>query len=133
MHNAVGLFVVKELYQPLLRIIYEGGVVVTPDVNEHYARETTFWFQFAGFAMISQGYYIHHMAGLMKKKFQQNKIPTTKLDEEAPKWFGYALTATGLVGAFCMPASGFHLAYGQGLRILWIHYQHSAETTTKTA
>ncbi|CAB9514418.1 expressed unknown protein [Seminavis robusta] len=121
LHNTVGILV-PELAEPLWRIIADGGIVATEDIHEHYARAATFWFQFAGFAMMMQGYHVRHMALEMKKQ---------GLDEEAPIWFGWAMLALGGVGAYCMPISGFHLVYLQGLRVLWIH--HGSKGSIKEA
>ena len=125
LHNTVG-FLIPELAGPFWRIVADGGLVATPgDINEHYAREATFWFQFAGWAMMMQGYYMRHTA-LMIRKHQtgtttsRNKPSTTTIDEEAPTAVGLAMTTMGLVGAYCMPVSGFWLILAQGMRVLWI-------------
>jgi Family of unknown function (DUF6463) len=101
-HCGFGLLV-QELRAPLLRSIRDVAVAV-PDTNEHYARECCFWFQFAGVMLILQGCYMRSM----------NEV------KDPPKWFGWALSAMGLVGAMLMPASGFWLILAQGIRIVWI-------------
>lgn len=101
-HCGFGLSV-PELRAPFLRSIRDVAVAV-PDINDHYARECSFWFQFAGVMLIIQGCYMRSM----------NK------DKEAPKWFGWTLTAMGIVGATLMPISGFWLILAQGIRIIWI-------------
>jgi hypothetical protein len=129
LHNAVG-FLVPELAGPFWRIVADGGLIATQDINEHYAREATFWFQFAGYAMMMQGYYIHHTASMLKKH-KARQLDDTSFDEEAPTWLGCALTTIGSVGVYCMPVSGFSLVLAQGLRVLWIHYTHSASMVSK--
>jgi hypothetical protein len=99
-HCGFGLMA-PELRVPLFRSIRDLSVVVS-DVNEHYARECCFWFQFAGVMMMVQGYYIRSSS------------------KEPPKWFGWALSAIGIVGATLMPLSGFWLLLAQGIRILSI-------------
>ncbi|CAB9514419.1 expressed unknown protein [Seminavis robusta] len=121
LHNTVGILV-PELAEPLWRIIADGGIVATEDIHERYAREATLWFQVIGFAAMIQGYYVRHMALEMKKQ---------GLDEEAPVWFGWAVVTLGGVSAYCMPISGFHLAYLQGLRVLWIHYNRHGSKGSK--
>ena len=54
-HNILGI-VSARLREPLWRIIADGGRVVpvspADNTHEHYARENTFWFQFAGIALM---------------------------------------------------------------------------------
>ena len=102
-HCGLGL-AVPELRNPLFRSIRDISVAV-PDVNERYARECCFWFQFAGVMMIVQGCYIGS---------------SSRESKEPPKWFGWALSAIGIAGAILMPTSGFWLILAQGIRILWI-------------
>ncbi len=104
-HSAFGLSV-PELREPLLRGLY-GGFSRTLEINEHYARETGWWFQMFGVAMIIQGYtmrsYCHD------------------LQEECPAWLGWTLTIMGAGGVFFMPESGFCLLIPQGIRIVWLN------------
>ena len=112
LHNTVGMLIPK-LAEPLSRILADGGhVAVLDDIHERYASEATFWFQFAGYAMMLQGYYIYHMAKVLKSR-------GLKEQEAEPASLGWAITLIGITGAYCMPVSGFHLVYLQGLRILW--------------
>ena len=101
-HCGFGLMV-PELRLPLFRSIRDISVVVS-DVNEHYTRECCFWFQFAGVMMIVQGCYMR----------------SSNPSKEPPKWFGWALSAIGIVGVALMPISGFWLLLAQGIRILYI-------------
>lgn len=102
LHCGFGL-VVPKLRDPFLRSVRDIAVSV-PDDNEHYARECGFWFQFAGVMLIVLGSYIR----------------SSKESSKPPRWFGWALSGIGIVGATLMPTSGFWLVLAQGIRILWI-------------
>jgi Family of unknown function (DUF6463) len=128
LHN-VFAFMVPELAAPFWRIVADGGLVATTDIQEHYAREAAFWFHFAGYAMMMQGYYIRYTASLMRK--HRNKQLDNAIEEEAPTWVGCALTTIGSVGVYCMPVSGFYLMLAQGLRVLWIQYSHNGSMGVK--
>ena len=109
-HCGFGLMV-PELRNPFLRSLRDVAISV-PDINEHYAREACFWFQFAGVMLILQGCYMR----------------SSSESTELPKWFGWALTAMGVVGTTLMPASGFWLVLAQGIRIVWIQEKAKAKT-----
>lgn len=104
-HSAFGLFV-PELREPLFRGL-RGGFARTLEINEHYARETGFWFQLFGVAMIVQGYTMRSYCHDLQK--------------ECPTWLGWTLTMLGATGSFFMPESGFCLIIPQGLRIVWLN------------
>lgn len=120
-HNVMGVMSPR-LREPLLRLIADGGTVVVSDKNERYARENTFWFQFAGIALMIHGWHVRHMA-LQIKEQQQRGRKTYDDEETNPPWLGWAVLAAGTLGTYCKPVSGFHMIYLQGLRILWIQYK----------
>ena len=104
LHCAVGLLI-EEIRTPLLRIVREGTVEVTSSLSDQYERECAFWFEFGGIMMMAQGYLL-----------RQYCLETQKLP---PQWFGGFLTFVSGLGVMVMPKSGFWLALGQGLYILW--------------
>jgi len=101
-HCSAGLLI-PELRAPTTRFVKEWKVAV-PDTQEHYQREAAFWFQFAGFAMVTQAY-------LLKQYNAETK-------KDTPTWFGGYLTVLGLAGVSLMPASGFWLILAQGMWVL---------------
>ncbi|CAB9526761.1 expressed unknown protein [Seminavis robusta] len=112
-HNVLGI-ISPRLREPLLRLMADGGTLVVPDVNERHARENTFWFQFAGIALMIHGCHARSLALQLKKQGME--------DEAASSWLGWVVLATGAVGAYIKPVSGFHLVYLQGIRLLWIQH-----------
>ena len=104
LHCGVGLLI-PEIRTPLLRIVSERSTSAA-DLNDRYQREFSFWFQFGGIMMISQGF-------LLRKYCQATKKPP-------PQWFGWYLTAMSAASVAVMPDSGFWLVLGQGM---WILYQ----------
>jgi Family of unknown function (DUF6463) len=128
LHSGVG-FMIPELAEPFWRIVHDGGRIKTLDIHERYARRATFWFQITGCVMMMLGYYIRHIALLLKK--HKARQLDEALDEEVPTFLGYALTIIGSVGVFCMPTSGFPLVLAQGLRVLWIQYSRNGSIENK--
>ena len=128
-HNILGI-ISPRLREPLLRIVADGGTVVTPNNdNERYARENTFWFQFAGIALMIHGLHVRHLA-LQIKDSKSNKEDYD--DEETnPSWLSWVVFTTGTIGAYCKPISGFHMIYVQGLRLLWIQYYGQHQNNNK--
>ena len=118
-HNVLGILSPR-LREPLLRLVADGGTVCHPNVNERYARENTFWFQFAGIALMVHGGHVYCIA----KKQRQEGHGDDDDDDDAitPRWLGWVMVAAGTLGAYCKPVSGFHMIYAQGLRLLWIQH-----------
>ena len=118
-HNVMGIMSPR-LREPLLRLMADGGTVVVSDnEKERYARENTFWFQFAGVAIMIHGLHVRHLALQAKKERGLEDDETTN-----PSWLGWAVLGSGLLGTYCKPVSGFHMLYVQGLRLLWIDYRY---------
>ena len=113
-HNVLGILSPR-LREPLLRLIADGGTVACRDVNERYARENTFWFQFAGIALMVHGCHVRSIA--LQKGVVDDDATLT------PKWLGWVMVAAGSLGAYCKPVSGFHMIYVQGIRLLWIQHK----------
>jgi hypothetical protein len=118
-HNIMGIMSPR-LREPLQRLIADGGTVVVADEKERYARENTFWFQFAGIAIMIHGLHVRNMALQAKKANDLEDDETTN-----PSWLGWAVLGSGVLGTYCKPVSGFHMLYVQGLRLLWIDYKHN--------
>lgn len=118
-HNALGILSPR-LREPLLRIVADGGTVCHADVNERYARENTFWFQFAGIALMVHGCHVRSIA----KKHACQEGNDDSDEAITPKWLGWVMVAAGMLGAYCKPVSGFHMIYAQGVRLLWIQHKN---------
>ena len=102
-HCGFGL-AVPELREPLLRTITQGTIEVV-DMADRYQRECAFWFQFGGVVLIAQGCLL------------QNYCRATGLPP--PAWLGWFFTGVSALSVVVMPQSGFWLALGQGLYMLY--------------
>ena len=81
-------------FHPILNTLLNEGLFNTITIDGNPERESTFWFFFAGFALMIVG-------GLVDR--------LEHLSENLPSFLGWGFAALTIVGAIIMPVSGFWL------------------------
>ncbi|KAK3819009.1 MAG: hypothetical protein J3Q66DRAFT_369033 [Benniella sp.] len=108
LHNLVG-FAIPPIRDPFLQALHNG---YWNQFTGHSARLHSFWFFFAGLAMVLLGRLLH--LHLFHNLPSSTLLSPRKLPRELALWF----LAISVLGVLALPESGFYLLALQGLALL---------------
>eukprot|EP00934_Nitzschia_sp_Nitz4_P006313 Nitzschia sp. Nitz4//scaffold185_size43419//16401//16805//NITZ4_007300-RA/size43419-processed-gene-0.74-mRNA-1//1//CDS//3329539706//6303//frame0 len=103
-HSLLAL-AIPEIREPTLQVVRDRSTFA-PNINDRYAKEFAFWFDFAGIMMMTQGYLLI------------NYLRETGRSE-APLWYGQVNLVISAVSLYVMPESGFWFLLFQSIYVLW--------------